>query len=232
MCFVKGRVSKVDVSCVHLLFAQPQALAKALEVDDLPLPQEADDVVYVGIIAETQDVIVCDAGFLFRGKVLGEVGDHVAGGLHASRAPWEAGSGGGVDAGGVVYKVGGEGGVIAHLLVAQVPGELMDQGGYHLHVAQLLCADVGEQAFGFRIGHGVALGEIPQGGGRQEGVHAGAVGGGCGAGPDGRQPPPGPYDPGGGRDHGPGSGEGQIKQRSRPNTGGSPDIKFDMILYR
>ena len=58
-------------------------------------------------------------------------------------------------------------------------------------------------------------------GGRQEGVHAGAVGGGCGAGPDGRQPPPGPYDPGGGRDHGPGSGEGQIKQRSRPNMGGS-----------
>ena len=94
------------------------------------------------------------------GKVLGEVGDHVAGGLHASRAPGETGSGGGVDAGGVVYKVGGEGGVIAHLLVAQVSGELMDQGGHHLHVAQLLGADVGEQAFGFRIGHGVALGEV------------------------------------------------------------------------
>ena len=39
--------------------------AKALEVDDLPLPQEADDVVHVRIIAETQDVIVCDAGLLF-----------------------------------------------------------------------------------------------------------------------------------------------------------------------
>lgn len=137
---VKGGVGEIDVFGIHFLLAQPQALAKALEVDDLPLPQEADDVVHVGIVAETQDVIVCDAGLLFRGKVLGEVGDHVAGGLHASRAPGEAGSGGGVDAGGVVYKVGGEGGVIAHLLVAQVPGELMDQGGYHLHVAQLLCA--------------------------------------------------------------------------------------------
>lgn len=62
---VKGWVGKIDIFRVHLLFAQPQALAKALEVDDLPLPQEADDVVHVRIIAETQDVIVCDAGFLF-----------------------------------------------------------------------------------------------------------------------------------------------------------------------
>ena len=62
---VKGRVGKIDIFRVHLLFAQPQALAKALEVDDLPLPQEADDVVHVRIIAEMQDVIVCDAGLLF-----------------------------------------------------------------------------------------------------------------------------------------------------------------------
>lgn len=113
---------------------------KALEVDDLPLPQEADDIVYVGIVAETQDVIVGDPGLLFRGKVLGEVGNYVAGGLHAPRAPGKAGGGGGVDAGGMVHEVGGEGGVVAHLLVAQVPGELMDQGSHHLHVAQLLGA--------------------------------------------------------------------------------------------
>lgn len=62
---VKGGVGKIDIFRVHLLLAQPQALAKALEVDDLPLPQEADDVVYVGIIAETQDVIVGDPGLLF-----------------------------------------------------------------------------------------------------------------------------------------------------------------------
>ena len=62
---VEGGVGEVDVFGVHALLAQAQALAKALEVDDLPLPQEADDVVYVGIIAETQDVIVGDPGLLF-----------------------------------------------------------------------------------------------------------------------------------------------------------------------
>lgn len=62
---VKGGVGEIDVFGIHFLLAQPQALAKALEVDDLPLPQEADDVVHVGIVAETQDVIVCDAGLLF-----------------------------------------------------------------------------------------------------------------------------------------------------------------------
>ncbi len=55
------------------------------------------------------------------------------------------------------------------------------------------------------------------------------LGGGCGAGPDGRQPPQRPYDPGGGRDHGPGSGEGQIKRGAAP-IWAAPDIKFDMIF--
>ena len=62
---VKGGVGKIDVFGIHLLLTQPQALAKALEVDDLPLPQEADDVVHIGIIAETQNVIVGDPGLLF-----------------------------------------------------------------------------------------------------------------------------------------------------------------------
>ena len=38
--------------------------AEPLEVDHLPLAQELDNVVYVRIVAEAQDVIVGDAGFL------------------------------------------------------------------------------------------------------------------------------------------------------------------------
>lgn len=38
--------------------------AEPLEVDYLPLAQELDNVVYVRVIAEAQDVIVGDAGFL------------------------------------------------------------------------------------------------------------------------------------------------------------------------
>ena len=78
------------------------------------------------------------------GQVLGEVGDDVAGGLDGPGAPGEAGSGGGVDPGGVVHEVGGEGGVL-DLILFQVPGQLVDDGGHHLHVTQFLCADCGSK---------------------------------------------------------------------------------------
>ena len=38
----------------------------------------------------------------------------------------------------------------------------MDDGADHLEMPQLLCADIGQQAFELRIGHGVALGKIAQ----------------------------------------------------------------------
>ena len=61
---VEGGVGKIDVFRVHLLLAQPQTLAEALEVDDLPLPQEADHVVHIRVITETQDIVIGEAGFL------------------------------------------------------------------------------------------------------------------------------------------------------------------------
>ena len=62
---IESGVGEVDVLGVHLLLTQPQALAEALEVDDLPLPQEADDVVHVRVVAEPQDIVVGEAGLLF-----------------------------------------------------------------------------------------------------------------------------------------------------------------------
>ena len=38
--------------------------AEALEVDDRPLPQEADHVVHIRVITETQDIVIGEAGFL------------------------------------------------------------------------------------------------------------------------------------------------------------------------
>ena len=100
-------------------------------MDDLPLPQEPDGIAHVWVIAEPEDVVIGQPRLLFGGQVFGQVGDHVAGGLHAPRRPGEAGGGGGVDAHGVVYKVGGEA-AVQDLVLGQVPGELVDDGGDHL----------------------------------------------------------------------------------------------------
>ncbi len=143
--------------------AQPQTLAEALEVDDLPLSQEADDVVDIWVITETQDIVIGEAGFLLCCQVLCKVSDDVARGLDRAGAPGEARSCRGIDAGGVVYKIGGKGRGVPYLLVSEVPGQLMDDGGYHLHMAQLLSADVGEQSLCLGIRHRVALGQIAHG---------------------------------------------------------------------
>ena len=55
---IDGGVHGVDVSLVQLPAQQLDGFAKPLEVDDLPLPQELDDIVHIRIIAEPENVVV------------------------------------------------------------------------------------------------------------------------------------------------------------------------------
>lgn len=69
-------------------------------------------------------------------EVFREIGDRVASGLDGGGAPRKAGGGGRVNSGGVVHEVGREGGAIAYLFIGEVPGELVDNGSNHFHMAQ------------------------------------------------------------------------------------------------
>ena len=62
--FVKRRVGHIVIFAVQLIGGYPQPLTKALIMDDLPLPQEADHVVHIRVITETQDIVIGEAGFL------------------------------------------------------------------------------------------------------------------------------------------------------------------------
>lgn len=115
--------------------------AESLEVDDLSGAKESDDIAYIRVIAQAQNVVIGDTGFLLRGQILGQVGDRIAGDLHSSGGPGGAGGKLGKDAGGVVHKVA----VKAcgfDLLLAEVSGQLMDNGPNHFQVPKLLGPDV------------------------------------------------------------------------------------------
>ena len=140
---VKGRIVKIDIFLIHLFFAQPQTLTEALEMDNLPLSEESDDIVDIGIIGQAQNVVIGLAGLLFGGKILGQIGDHITGGLDRGGTPWETGSGSGVDACGMIHKVGGKAGVFLNLFVGQIAGQLMDNGGHHFQMAQFFSAESG-----------------------------------------------------------------------------------------
>ena len=67
---VKRGVHKVDVFLVHPVLRQPQTLTEALEMNDLARSEEFNDVVDVGIIGKTQNVVICGAGFLLCGDLV------------------------------------------------------------------------------------------------------------------------------------------------------------------
>ena len=76
------------------------------------------------------------------GKILGEVGDGVAGDLHGGGRPGAAGGELREHAGGVIQKIGVKAGGL-DLLLGQIPGQLMNQCADHLQMPQFLCTDCG-----------------------------------------------------------------------------------------
>ena len=55
---VDGRIHKVDILSVQLLPQEFYCFAEPLKMDDLPFPEEADDVIDVRIIADSEDIVI------------------------------------------------------------------------------------------------------------------------------------------------------------------------------
>ena len=71
---IDGGIHAVDISLVQLPAQKLDGLAEPLEVYDLPLPQELDDVVDVGIVTEPQDVVVgYPCLLLWHAKITGTI---------------------------------------------------------------------------------------------------------------------------------------------------------------
>lgn len=61
---VKSRIEIVDVFLIQPFLCQPQRLAEALEVHDLPGTQEADGIADVRVIGKAENVVIGNAGLL------------------------------------------------------------------------------------------------------------------------------------------------------------------------
>ena len=58
------RIHEVNIPFIQLITQQLNCFAKTLEMDDFTLPQELDDIVYIRVIGQTQNVIVSGSRFL------------------------------------------------------------------------------------------------------------------------------------------------------------------------
>lgn len=52
------RIHAVYVSLVKLLAQQLNGFPEALEMDDLPLPEELDHIVYIWVVRKTKNIVI------------------------------------------------------------------------------------------------------------------------------------------------------------------------------
>ena len=148
-------------SSFHLVPSCTLCFAEALEVHDFARTQELDDIADVGIVRKAENVVVGHARLLLCCEVLCQVCDGVACDLHGAGRPGCTGGKLREDADRVVDKIGRKA-RLADLLLREITRKLVDDGTNHLEMPQLLCADVGQQAFELGVGHGIALGKVAQ----------------------------------------------------------------------
>ena len=102
-------------------------------MDDLSGPEKFDDIVYIRIIGEAQDIIIGDSSLLLCRQIFCKVGDQVALHRHAGGAPGEARRSSGINTGSPVYKIGVKA-RSADLFLSQISGELVYNRTNHLQV--------------------------------------------------------------------------------------------------
>ncbi len=65
MSHIKSRIHTIDVFLIQFFSEQLHSLPKALEVNDLPLTQEFDHIINIGIVRKPENVVIGDPSFLF-----------------------------------------------------------------------------------------------------------------------------------------------------------------------
>ncbi len=160
--FVEGGVKRIEVPVVQIVGDDPQALAEALVVHDLPRAQEADGVAHIRFVrAEAQDVVVGHAGLLLRGEVLMDIRQGVPRGVDRHGRERVPGGADGVDPGGMVHEIGVVAGFL-DLLGRQVARKLIDDGADHLKMRQFFGADIVQNSLELRIRHHIPLAQIAE----------------------------------------------------------------------
>ena len=139
---VKGRIHEVDILLIHFFSGKLKSFSKTLEMDHLPLAQEADHIVDIRIIRQPQNIFIRDTGFLLCCHVLGQIGNNIA--LNRQRSSGEGKTAGrcwvdpGCPVNEICVKTCG-----FNLFLCQIPGQLVDNGADHFQMSKFFCTCMG-----------------------------------------------------------------------------------------
>lgn len=131
-------IHMVYVLLIELFPQKGNGFTKPLEVNDFPLTKEFDNIIYIRIIRQAENVIVGYPGFLFCCQVLCQISHRVSFHGHHSGVIQCAGSGVGEYTNCMIHKVGSKRRIL-DLTLLQISCELMDDCPNHLQMAQFFC---------------------------------------------------------------------------------------------
>lgn len=158
---INTRIKGIEILFVHLIRSYSESLTEALIVYYLSCPEELNDITHIGIVHETQDVIVGGSRLLLCRHILVKVSYYVALGLDVCRREGHARRRGRVNARGMVHEIGIEA-IFLYILGAEISRKLINDGADHLEMAQLLHTDVCEKSLQLTPRHSEALTQITQ----------------------------------------------------------------------
>lgn len=137
---IHRRIHAVNILLVQLFPQLLDTFAEPLEVNDLPFPQEFDDIVDIRIVAESQNVVVSDPGFLFGSQILSQICHRITLDLHGRSGIGETCGSGREDPDGVIHKV-----LLQRrafdILFLQISCQLMNDRTDHFQMPQFLCTN-------------------------------------------------------------------------------------------
>ena len=143
---IQSRIHCIDVLLIEAFPQQLQSFSKSLEMYHLSLAQEFDDFIYVRIITEPKNVIICCPGFLLRCQILRQIRDGITLDRHGCRRPWEPRCRSRIDSRGVVDKIWCEIAVF-YLRIGQFTSELVNNRTDHFQMTQLFCTHIGVKKY-------------------------------------------------------------------------------------
>ena len=137
--FIKARVKCIEILAVETIGEDAQTLAEALVVGDLTLSQEFERLEHVGIVDQTNEVVVGRTRFLLGSEVFVQIGDGVALGLEHRCIIRLTRCRHGIDTGGVIDEIRSNTAAL-NLFLGHIFRQLIDDGGHHFQVGKFLRA--------------------------------------------------------------------------------------------
>ena len=108
-------------------------------MDDLALAEETDNVVYIGVIGHSEDVVIGHSRLLLCGQIFGQITDYISLDANRCRSPRSSGGKLRINACGMINEIRSK---IRHayVVILEISGELMNNGPYDFQMCQFLCA--------------------------------------------------------------------------------------------